>query len=116
MNRVIICSAAALALGALLLGTHPSNGLAAERNGKAPVVRTVGLAGQTSARYHRRRYAHPGVYAGRRIGFYSFTYRDVMSRYRDPYLDRQTQAGPFDSGFFFDSAILPRGGDSPHIR
>ena len=39
-----------------------------------------------------------------------------MSPWRDPYLFRQTQAGPFDSGFFFDFAILPRGGDSPHIR
>jgi hypothetical protein len=116
MNRAIICSVGALALGALFLSTHPSKGFAAERNGKSPAVRTVGSAEQTSARYQRRRIAHTRVYAGRRIGFYSYTYRDVMSPWRDPYLYRQTQAGPFDSGFFFDSAILPRGGDSPHIR
>ena len=116
MDRTIICSMGAFALGALLLGAHPSNAIAAERSSKAPTVRTVGSAEQTSGRYQRRRIAHPRIYAGRRIGFYSYTYRDVMSPWRDPYLYRQTLAGPFDSGFFFDSAILPRGGDSPHIR
>jgi hypothetical protein len=116
MNRAIICCAGALALGALLAVAHPSSGLAADRDGKVRAIRTVGSAEQTSGRYQRRRIAHPRIYAGRRIGFYSYTYRDVMSPWRDPYLYRQTQAGPFDSGFFFDSAILPRGGDSPHIR
>jgi hypothetical protein len=38
------------------------------------------------------------------------------SSYRDPALDRQTAAGPFDHGFFFDSAIGPRGGDSPYMN
>jgi len=116
MGKAIICRAGALALGAFFLSALPSGSFAAERNGKAPAVRTVGSAEQNSARYQRRRIAHPRVYAGRRVGFYSYTYRDVMSPWRDPYLFRQTQAGPFDSGFFFDSAILPRGGDSPHIR
>jgi len=27
---------------------------------------------------------------------------------------RQTPGGPFDSGFFFDSAIGPHGGNSPY--
>jgi hypothetical protein len=36
------------------------------------------------------------------------------SVYRDPALDRQSNAGPFDHGFFFDSGIRPRGGDSPY--
>ncbi len=116
MGMAIICKAGALALGALFLAALPSGSFAAERSVKAPAVRTVGSAEQNSARYQRRRAAHPQVYAGRRVGFYSYTYRDVMTPWRDPYLFRQTQAGPFDSGFFFDSAILPRGGDSPHIR
>ena len=64
------------------------------------------------------------VYRARRIGFYSYTYRDVintygmsrarygsMNSYRDPFVDRQTVNGPFDHGFFFDSGIAPRGGD-----
>ncbi len=36
--------------------------------------------------------------------------------YRDPSLDRQTTAGPFDHGFFFDSGIGFRGGDSPYMN
>jgi hypothetical protein len=36
--------------------------------------------------------------------------------YRDPQLDRQTTSGPFDHGFFFDSGVAPRGGDSPYMH
>jgi hypothetical protein len=129
MYKALIHTAGALALGALVVAASASSGFAAERTGKAPVVRSVGAAQQTSARYYRRRAVHPRTFAGRRIGFYSYTSRDVintygMSRslygsintYRDPYVDRQTPAGPFDHGFFFDSGILPRGGDSPYLR
>lgn len=62
-----------------------------------------------------------------RRGGYSYVPEDVIntygnsrtlygsaSVYRDPMLDRQTQFGPFDHGFFFDSGIAPRGGDSPY--
>ncbi len=38
------------------------------------------------------------------------------STYRDPSLDHQTNSGPFDHGFFFDSAVGPRGGDSPYMN
>lgn len=34
----------------------------------------------------------------------------------DPYLNRQSPGGPFDSGFFFDSGIGPNGGDSPYMN
>ena len=120
--------ALALALGTLL-AAFASDSLAAERVAKAPVVKSIGSAEQTGARLYRPRPAHARQFAGRRIGFYSYSYRDVintygMSRslygsintYRDPYVDRQTSAGPFDHGFFFDSGILPRGGDSPYVR
>lgn len=65
----------------------------------------------------------------RRGGGYSYsyadsvnTYGDARSRYggasvyRDPTLDRQTPSGPFDHGFFFDSAVLPRGGEAPYMH
>lgn len=67
-------------------------------------------------------------YVARRGGYsYSVpdainTYGDSRSKfggassYRDPSLDRQTNAGPFDHGFFFDSGIGPRGGDSPYMN
>lgn len=62
-------------------------------------------------------------------GGYSYSYADSIntygdsrskyggaSAYRDPNLDRQTNAGPFDHGFFFDSGIGARGGDSPYMH
>jgi len=67
-------------------------------------------------------------YVARRGG-YSYSPQDVINTYgggraryggvnayRDPFSDRQTTAGPFDHGFFFDSAIAPRGGDSPYMQ
>ena len=119
----------AMALGALVLAACASNGLAAERRGKAPVVRSSGSLEQTGARNYRQRVAHPRRFAGRRVGFYSYSYHDVINTYgisrslygsintyRDPFVDRQTPSGPFDHGFFFDSGIAPRGGDSPYLR
>ena len=75
-------------------------------------------------------YRSPQVrgYTARRGG-YSYTYADTIDTYgnprtqyggsnlyRDPMLDQQTNAGPFDHGFFFDSAITPRGGNSPYMN
>lgn len=65
-----------------------------------------------------------------RRGGYSYGYADSIntygdgrsnyggaSAYRDPMLDRQTNAGPFDHGFFFDSGIGgSHGGDSPYMH
>lgn len=65
-----------------------------------------------------------------RRGGYSYSYSDSVntygdnrtlyggaSAYRDPSLDKQTNAGPFDHGFFFDSGLSgPHGGDSPYMR
>jgi hypothetical protein len=64
-----------------------------------------------------------------RRGGYSYTYADSIntygntrtkfggaSVYRDPNLDRQTEAGPFDHGFFFDSGMGKHGGDSPYMN
>lgn len=50
------------------------------------------------------------------------TYGDSRGRYgaatslRDPNLGRQTEAGPFDHGFFFDSGMGLHGGDSPYMN
>jgi hypothetical protein len=117
----------ALALGALFLVALASDGIAAERLTKGAAVRSIGAAEQTNARYHRQHSTQPRHFAGRRIGFYSYSYRDVintygMSRtlyggtntYRAPFMDRQTPSGPFDHGFFFDSGMGLHGGDSPY--
>lgn len=82
---------------------------------------------------HRYKASHPGTrvkgFVTRRGGGYSYsfaesinTYGDTGSRYpsnlkfRDPSFDRQTDGGPFDNGFFFDSGIRPHGGDSPYMN
>jgi hypothetical protein len=117
-----------LSLGVLLAAAFAAQGVAAERPAKGPLVRSVGSLEPTSTRSYRYR-PHARTFAGRRIGFYSYSYRDVINTYgdarsrygsinsyRDPYVDRQTPSGPFDHGFFFDSGILPRGGNSPYLR
>lgn len=96
-------------------------------------------AGSRREAYASNGAAHPKsrIYRGgprvkgyvQRRGGYSYsapdtinTYGDARTRYggissyRDPFLDRQTNAGPFDHGFFFDSGIGPRGGDSPYMN
>lgn len=81
------------------------------------------------ATVHYYRSTKPRVYGyvERRGGGYSYAPEDVINTYgnsrtlfgginayRDPMADRQSQFGPFDHGFFFDSAIAPRGGDAPY--
>ena len=64
-----------------------------------------------------------------RRGGYSYGYADSIntygdgrslyggaSVYRDSKLDQQTNAGPFDSGFFFNSGIGDHGGDAPYMH
>jgi hypothetical protein len=121
-------AALALALGAVALMSLASAGEAAERRAK-PVTATEAAFQPTKARYSRRYVAPVRAYRGRRVGFYSYSYRDVintygMSRarygsinsYRDPFVDMQTPNGPFDHGFFFDSGMLPRGGNAPYLH
>lgn len=119
-----------LALGALALVAWVPVCTAADRQAKRAEVASGSFQPTGGAyRYQRKRAPMARRYAGRRIGFYSYSYRDVintygMSRslygsintYRDPYVDRQTAAGPFDHGFFFDSGVLPRAGDAPYLR
>jgi hypothetical protein len=55
----------------------------------------------------------------RGVGGYSYTPSDVTGSRNEPapYQDaRQSQGGPFDSGFFFDSGIGPHGGNAPYLN
>lgn len=83
--------------------------------------------GVTYCQRHHHRGTRVKGFVQRRGGGYSYnaadtvnTYGDSGSRYpstlnfRDPGFDRQ--GGPFDSGFFFDSGIGPRGGNSPYMN
>jgi len=80
-----------------------------------------------TVKYYRTPKPRVYGYVVRRGGGYSYVPEDVINTYgnsrtlygganayRDPMLDRQSQFGPFDHGFFFDSAIAPRGGDAPY--
>ena len=88
-----------------------------------------GLSSHPKSAYYRKR-AKPQVrsYVMRRGG-YSYRIEDSLDTYgssrtlyggtrfyRDSQLDRQTTSGPFDHGFFFDSGVAPRGGDSPYMH
>ncbi len=66
------------------------------------------------------------IYRG---GYYSYTDEDAIdtrawasslftshSPLRNPLTERQSAAGPFDHGFFFESGVGPRFNDSPYPR
>ena len=114
-----------IALGALALmafcGSEPAQ--AGERK---RTMASDGSGTSVQSRYRKRTRVYG--YMARRGG-YSYTPSDVVNTYgltrnlygsnnsfRDPFADRQTVAGPFDHGFFFDSGIGPRGGDSPYLH
>ena len=109
--RILAVGLALLSLPQSFAGMRPE-GCRAETYSGEP--RSVGV----------RRYKRPlevTIYARRRrIGGYSYSASDVVNTYQTsppPYAHvRQTPSGPFDSGFFFDSGIGPRGGDSPYQR
>ncbi len=85
-------------------------------------------ASQGGAAHPKSSYYRGGA-SKRRRGGYSYTYEDSINTYgdsrgqygsadslRDQQWGRQTDAGPFDHGFFFDSATGQRGGDSPYMN
>jgi hypothetical protein len=43
-------------------------------------------------------------------------YFQLYGGFIDPSINKQSQAGPFDSGFFFDSGFGQNGGDSPYMN
>lgn len=113
MRSLIVC---ALALGAVAVFapvTPVSAGDGVYANGH----------GQSGPR--RQRKAGPRVkgYTHYWHGNACFDLADPDERYLcqfagfiDPQLDKQTPAGPFDSGFFFDSGMGQNGGDSPYMN
>ena len=114
----------AVVMGAALLGTPATSPDAVAHD------RRDGASEHPKSAYYRHRGAKPQVrgYVARRGG-YSYTYADSLNTYgnprtlyggsylyRDPMMDRQTNSGPFDHGFFFDSGMGPRGGVSPYMN
>src|ERR1043166_8357207 len=124
MNKAIAFAAAAC-IGAL---TITSNSSLADQRKKAGTEVKQGYLEPTKSRYKRKNGTRVRAYIARG-GYYSYQDSDVINTYagsrtlfgstnfyRDPFIDRQTNAGPFDHDFFFDSGIGPRGGDAPYPR
>ena len=67
---------------------------------------------------HHARRAQPRAYAMERGSTPAeiARYFALYGGYIDPSINKQSQGGPFDSGFFFDSGIGPNGGDSPYMN
>ena len=118
-----------LALGAVALIGFGSDVDAGEPRAKKKAMATADATEHPKSPYYRKRARVYGYMGRRRVGGYSYSAQDVMNTYgltrglygsmnsyRDPFVDRQTTAGPFDHGFFFDSGIAPRGGDSPYLH
>jgi hypothetical protein len=90
----------------------------------------VGLIASADAAPKRNPNSDQGQgYTLHRGGGYSYSYSDSINTYggsrsrygggeefRDPTLELQTPAGPFDHGFFFDSAIGQHGGNAPYMQ
>lgn len=121
-------TAVAVAIGsALAIFAFASPSQASERRLDGTQARQ-GQMEPTKSRYQRKRATRVRGFLARG-GYYSYTDSDVVNvyggsrslfgstnSYRDPFVDRQSTAGPFDHGFFFDSGTGPRGGDAPYPR
>ncbi len=111
-----------LAAAATLLTTAP-----AAAGHKSKVYKSHAHAGSVEHRWSHSYRRGPQVrgFVLRRGG-YAYAASDSINTYGDgravygggnPYFYNQpTQGGPFDSGFFFDSGINPRGGNSPYLN
>lgn len=54
----------------------------------------------------------------RRVGGYSYKHNDVIDtrKFVERKSNKQSEAGPFDSGFFFESPRSPHGGTAPYMH
>ncbi len=125
MNKTCLMAAAGCAAVMLALG---GTSQAAERPaGKVVAQGSQGFMEPAKSRYRGKRATRVRGFLSGRLGFYSYNDFDVINvyggsrtlygstnSYRDPFTDRQTNAGPFDHGFFFNSGIGPRGGNAPY--
>lgn len=125
MVRKLIAAAGTCAAAAFVLAAFATSPVLAQAEKRMAKAAADGVEHPASKIYRRTGPQVRGF--TQRRGGYSYsaadtinTYGDSRTRfgstsvYRHPYLDRQTNSGPFDHGFFFDSGISPRGGDSPY--
>lgn len=117
--------AAALMIGVAVSGIGATSAEAEQVRKRSLAQAEQGAGAHRASAYYRRAPQVRGFVARR--GGYSYSAADVINTYgnsrslyggsnvyRDGMLDRQTPFGPFDHGFFFDSGIGPRGGNTPY--
>jgi len=121
-HKALLSALGALALlafsGSPLVGEHWASKAFADGSKAAPA----------KARHKSKRAVRVRGFL-QRGGYYSYVDPDVINTYtgprplfgstslfRDPVAERQSQGGPFDSGFFFDSGIGPPWNSSPYPR
>ena len=118
MKRVLLLGAligSAIALAANAPGVAASESNSRSSDDGARVSSDARSGSHRTTAYRRKARRPVKVYINKRGG-YSYSASDTYNTYsgdsRDPMLmlNRQTPAGPFDSGFFFDSPVAPHGG------
>ncbi|MFN3625744.1 MAG: hypothetical protein ACK4TP_16975 [Hyphomicrobium sp.] len=109
MSLIRVCTGIVAAAGVLMLATL---------SGAGDYVAPGAQAGEavqkkkTARRAKSREYAVEQGASPAEIARYFALY----GGYIDPYINKQSPGGPFDSGFFFDSGIGANGGDSPYMN
>jgi hypothetical protein len=111
MGRTRIFSGLLIAVGLLMLAALGGAGQQI-----APGARADDQTPPHRQRHARR--AKPRAYAVERGSTPAeiARYFALYGGYIDPSINKQSQGGPFDSGFFFDSGMGPNGGDSPYMN
>lgn len=123
MIRIALTALAVVSVAALSAVTPADAGTRRHLRSASPEA----AGAHPKSDYYRGR-AQVRGYVKRRGG-YSYTKEDTINTYgdargrfgaanslRDPSMDTQTRSGPFDHGFFFNSPVGPRGGDSPYMH
>lgn len=122
MKRVLLLGALVGSTLALIASVPSAMAGSGKSGSDAAKASSAGRSAYYRPTASRRRAKRPvRVYITKRGG-YSYSASDTFNTSpgdpRDPMLmlNRQTPAGPFDSGFFFDSPVAPRGGYSPYMH
>lgn len=113
MKRILAIAVAAILLTPI---SAPTSADAGWRGSKGSSAKSRSRGAKVRGfRQRRGQYSYNANDVANTYGDSRTRYGSVNS-YRDPFSDRQTIAGPFDHGWFFDSAVAPRGGDSPYLQ
>lgn len=109
MSLFRVCTGVVVAAGVLMLATI---------SGGADFIAPGAYAQQAPHKKKVRKYKNGRAYAVEQGSSPAeiARYFQLYGGFIDPSINKQSQGGPFDSGFFFDSGIGRNGGDSPYLN